>query len=103
MAGIPSGLSSTSTLAQVIAVYNDNACYYEINSTSYAQAFVTACIMLLRWIPKGSRSAAGSEVQIDPATVQKQLDDAKAFLKSNGIYPGSDSPRDINTTLQYLR
>jgi hypothetical protein len=101
--GTPSGLSSSSTRAQIIQVYNDNACYYEINSTSYAQAFVTACIMLLQSTVSSSRSAAGSEVTIDLKLVQKQLDDAKAFLKANGIYPGSNAPRDINTSLESLR
>jgi hypothetical protein len=103
MPGMPSGLSSSSTLAQIKACYDDNSIYYELQNTSYALAFVSACIMLLRRIPTHSRSGGGAEVDLDPELIKKQLKDAQDFLAANGIYPGSGVQRDINTSLEFLR
>jgi hypothetical protein len=101
--GIPSGLSSASTLDQIKQVYDDNSAYYELQSTSYAQAFVTACIMLLRRIPKHSKTAAGAELDLDPELIKAELAAAKKFLAANGIFPGSGVVRQVDVSFEFLR
>jgi len=101
--GTPSGLSSSSTIAQIKAVYDDNSAYFELQNTSYALAFVTACTMLLRRIPKHSRSAAGTEVDLDPGLIREQLADARKFLAANGIFPGSGAVRQVDVSFECLR
>lgn len=41
-------LSSSSTLAQIEAAYDDNASYQELGDVAACKTFITACRMLLR-------------------------------------------------------
>lgn len=54
-----STLSSTSTLAEVQAAYDDNASWQEDSSVAKAKAFATACRMLLRRL--ATEQAVGQE------------------------------------------
>ena len=77
-----STLDSTSTLAEIIAAYADNAGYAEDGSTSKAAAFCTACRLLLLKLPKHSSSgtASGHEVDFDLVQIRGELDTAAQWL-----------------------
>jgi len=73
-----STLSSSSTLAEIQAEYDDNASYAEDDSVAKAAAFVTACRMLLRVIPKVSVQGGrgGFELHTDPESLRQQISEA---------------------------
>lgn len=77
-----STLSSSSTLAEIQAAYDDNASYVEDDSTAKAQVFVTACRLLLRQTPKvavhGGRG--GREIQLSPELIRDEMRDAQQWL-----------------------
>jgi hypothetical protein len=85
-----SSLSSTSTLAEIEASYDDNASYAEDASATKAAAFVTACTLLLRRTLKrvahGGRG--GQELEWDPASLREQIKDARLWIAAN---PASSS------------
>jgi hypothetical protein len=77
-------LSSTSTTADVLAAYADNADFEETNDVAKARAFISACRLLLS--PKhtlkrsvsGGRS--GSEVELMPEVIERRMDEARRFV-----------------------
>jgi hypothetical protein len=73
-----SALTSTSTDAQVFAAYDDNASYAEDNSPAKARAFITACRILLRRVPKetGTREA---HLTLTPDLIQKEMQAAQGL------------------------
>ncbi len=75
-------LSSSSTLAEIQAAYDDNASYAEDASTVKAVAFITACRLLLRRTYKrqvhGGRG--GQELEADPSLLRAELEDARRWL-----------------------
>lgn len=80
-----STLSSSSTLAEVEAAYDDNASYAEDGSAAKAAAFITACRILLRRSLKrvaygGTRSA---EMEWDPQNLREQIKAAQTWLASS--------------------
>lgn len=76
-----STLSSSSTDAEVLAAYDDNASYEEDGSTSKAAAFITACRFLLR---KPKRMAEdGAEIEYDRGLLRDELARAQAFYAAN--------------------
>lgn len=77
-----STLSSSSTLAEVNAAYDDNASYAEDNSPAKARAFITACRILLRRMTSVVEHA-GQKVERDPAQIQEQLEEARQWLASH--------------------
>lgn len=83
-----STLSSSSTLAQVKAAYDDNASYAEDASVTKAKAFLTACRILLRRLPARSKSGDGSEVELDVALIRKELEEATSWLSQNDLSGG---------------
>ena len=77
-----STLTSSSTLADVQAAYDDNASYLEDNSVTKARAFVTACIFLMR--RKAERSRHGpAEHEFDIESLRLQLKEARRWLGMN--------------------
>lgn len=76
-----SSLSSSSTLAQVWAAYEDNASYEEDLSTTKAKAFITACRILLRRTPS-SQTKGSNQVNYDPGHIAKELEHAKVWLEA---------------------
>jgi len=70
-----STLSSSSTLAEIQASYDDNASYAEDDSTAKAAAFVTACRILLRVIAKASVQGGrgGFELHTDPESLRSEM------------------------------
>lgn len=75
-------LSSTSTWAEVTAAYDDNASYAEDASSTKAAAFITACRVLLRRLPKRSvhGGRGGEEIEMDTRLIAEELRDAKRWL-----------------------
>lgn len=76
-----------STRDEVLAAYANNAGYEENESLSQAKAFATACRLLLSPRFSVKRSAHGGsngeEVELDLTVIQKQLDDARAYVATN--------------------
>jgi len=85
-------LSSTSTLADVNAAYENNADYDLVESVTKAKDFVVACRFLLRRQPEESVSG-NDRTREDYHKVQGQHDDALRWLRANdasfkGSVPG---------------
>jgi hypothetical protein len=81
-----STLSSSSTLAEIQAAYDDNASYEEDGDATKAAAFITACRMLLRRIPRrvshGGRGA--EEIETSPEQLREDIADAHRWLCAHG-------------------
>jgi hypothetical protein len=77
-------LSSTSTTADVLAAYADNADYEEANDLTKARAFVSACRLLLSPKHTVKRSVSGgrsgSEVELAPEVIERRMDEARRFV-----------------------
>lgn len=77
-----STLSSSSTLAEIQAAYDDNASYAENGSAAEAAIFITACRMLIRRLPKhvahGGRGAEEVDLQVD--LIRDELKTAEQWL-----------------------
>lgn len=98
-----SSLSSTSTLAEIEASYDDNASYAEDNSASKAKAFVTACRMLLRRLPRSSGRGT-SNVVLSPDLIQKEMADALEWLATHDTSDTAiDGPRVTRVDLRDTR
>lgn len=84
-------LSSTSTLAEIQAAYDNNASYHEDGSAEKARTFITACRMLIGRLPKrvskGGRSQ-GEEIELDPRLLADQIEEAKQFLTEANLATG---------------
>lgn len=76
-----STLTSSSTYAEIVASYKDNASWYEDGSVAKAKAFVTACEFLLLDMPD-TMTAAGS-VGFGRNEFERRLNAAKAFVSAN--------------------
>lgn len=76
-----STLSSTSTLTEINAAYDDNASYAEDNSVSKAKAFRTAIAILIRRVLADSTKGDKS-LRFDHEGLQRQLDEVAAFISS---------------------
>ena len=75
-----SDLSSSSTLAEVQAAYDDNASYEEDSSIAKARAFVTACRLLLRRVPSLMRDGEKHEIQVDLKNIQAEMQRAQRWI-----------------------
>lgn len=79
-----STLSGTSTTAQVLTAYGDNASYEEDGSTAKCQAFITAVRLLLSPTHSMKRSVSGgrggNELELDQALLRAELQDARRWL-----------------------
>lgn len=77
-------LDANSTTAQVLDAWATNANYAENDSLSEARAFASAVRQLLSPRHSMKRSAAGgrggTEIELDPPTLLKQLEDANVWI-----------------------
>lgn len=87
-------LTSSSTLAEVQAAYDDNADYDVENDTAKCKLFIQACrIYLRRMVNRADHGAAS--VWDDYEKVEAELKAAKAWLQANDstaaptVSPGS--------------
>ena len=94
-----STLSSSSTLTDVQAAYDDNASYAEDDSTAKANAFVTAGLILLRRVAKrGTHGGRGSEeFEMAPELIQGEIDRARAWLASHQSAGGKAKHQSLVT------
>lgn len=87
-------LSSSSTRAQVLAAYADNAAYEENGSLSQARTFVTACRLLLspqHNVKRASHGGRGAEeVELDLTLIRDELKAAQDWVNlTAGAQSGS--------------
>jgi hypothetical protein len=87
-----SALSSASTDQQVWDSYDDNASYEEDSSVTKAQAFITACRLLLRRRPTRI-SADGTSADFEAGAIQQALEDARGWLATNNTSSNGGSVR----------
>lgn len=81
-------VTSTSTLVQVQAAYDDNASYAASNSLTMAQDFVTAARILLRRIP-GESSTRDGGVKFQLELLSREIERAESWMAAgNGVVPG---------------
>ena len=95
-----STLSSTSTLAEIQAAYDDNGSYLEDASVAKARAFVTACQLLIRRTARRSRHGP-AEVEVDVEQLRSDLREARAWLATNDT--ARHGPRATLVSLEHYR
>ena len=77
-----STLSSSSTIAQIKAAYDDNASYDEDASVAKAKAFITACRLLIRKTPEELAKGTG-RVKINVDLIAGELSEAQQYVAAN--------------------
>ena len=88
-------LDSASTFQEVVDAYADNASYAEDGSATKARAFCTACRLLLLQLPKRAASGGprGEELEMEPQSIENQLNQARQWLNVNVDSAGSGRTR----------
>ena len=76
-------IGSSSTLDEIKAAYDDNVDYDLDESTTKAHTFIKACRLLLRRLPRSSRSQ-GSSVDLSPELIQQQMQTAERWIAARG-------------------
>ena len=79
-----STLGSSSTLAEVQAAYDDNASYREDADTTKAAAFITACSILMRRIPRSAESGGRERIEHELVRIENERNRAEIWLRSQG-------------------
>lgn len=82
-------LSSSSTLAEIQAAYDDNSSYDLNGSVSQCKNFIIACRMLLRRTPTAATQDRGS-IQMNTDALKTALDLATQWLFQNSGTTNSD-------------
>ena len=85
-----STLSSSSTDAEVLAAYDDNASYEEDSSRTKAAAFITACRILRRRLPI---SAGRGPQTFTRESLAAEIEAAQTWLDAHPSTTGSGSGR----------
>jgi hypothetical protein len=101
-----STLTSSSTYAQVLAEYDDNASWEEDASLSKAKAFLTACRFLLRYAKVQSRTGrgTGASQEMDYDTIRSEMNEARAFVADQEASASSSTnPSVTHADWQALR
>lgn len=75
-------ITSASTLAEVIAEFEDNADYDVENDTAKCRLFIVACRFLLNRNPTEIAHGSG-RVRIEPGAIQSLLSTAEDWLETN--------------------
>ncbi len=83
-----SDVSSTSTLTEVQAAYDDNASYLEDASPTKAAAFVTAGTILLRRVAARSGHSQSS-IEFDMRAIRDEVSQARTWLAANPVVSAS--------------
>jgi len=96
-------LDSSSSDAEILAAYQDNACYEEEGNVTKAKAFLTACRCLLLILPKraahGGRGA--EEIELSTDLIQQQLADCRQWLALHDT--SNHPPRVRHLSLESFR
>ncbi len=90
-------ISSTSTLAEVEAAYDDNASYEEDSSIPKCRAFQTAIRILLRRLPTESGTRE-TNARWDMALLSKELERAQCWQAAN-----DDGTSDNSNAAPYVK
>jgi hypothetical protein len=91
-------LDSTSTDAQVVAAYNDYSRWRTTGSADDARLFVQAGELLLVRQP-AAMAADGHSMTLNSQQIQRAVDDAKAWLRSNGGEAATSTGSGVNRVL----
>lgn len=88
-------LSSTSTLEEINAAYDDNSSYHEDASTAKAAAFITACRFLLRRTAKRAASGGrgGQELEHETRLLREEMESASKWLARQSGSGGTGQTR----------
>jgi hypothetical protein len=100
-----STLNSSSSLEEIEDAYDDNASYSEDGSVAKCLAFVTACRLLLRRMPKRQGNREG-DLELSPELIQKDMDRAQEWAQANadGNAAGSSAaPRVVVGSFRRFR
>jgi hypothetical protein len=90
-------VSSTSTLAQVQAAYDDNAPPFA--SVAQASEFIRACTILIRRVPVEHGDQFGS-MKHDIDSIRKERETAQAWLEANsGSAVGTGASSSISSPI----
>ena len=80
-------IDGTSTVDELLVAYGDNIGYYHGGgSVSQAREFAKACGILLGFMAAESERGSGatrSRVKMNPDAIQRQLDQANAWLRKH--------------------
>ncbi|MBA3708704.1 MAG: hypothetical protein H0W83_07800 [Planctomycetes bacterium] len=82
-------LTSSSTLAQVEAAYDDNLDYRWTNSVTKAKDFAQAAGMLLRRYQTSISGADGGSFTRSVSVIESALNDAIAYIDANQTTTGN--------------
>jgi hypothetical protein len=88
-------ITSASTVEDQRAAYLDNLSYQTDSSVSKARAFVEACVALLMTLPK-SIATGGTNADLNPELIQKQLEYAQRWLALNNTSSNGGSVRHLD-------
>lgn len=93
-----STLSSTSTLAEIQAAYDNNASWFEDASTTKARAFATACRMLIRRMARRASTGGGTGemVEMDLGLLRDEMNAAVEWLSANDSSRSGPSVRCVS-------
>jgi hypothetical protein len=98
-----SDLSSSSTLTEVEAAYDDNAGYAKTASLSKCRDFIEAARILLRRYPSTATKGANA-LSYPLDRIQKELDRAVEWLSVNSTTESDiPGPRVTRADFRYLR
>lgn len=90
-------LTSSSTIAEVCAAYDDN-CLYDIDgSTTKARLFIQACRILLRRRPEMT-STDGLSAKYPTSVIETELRRAQAYMAANSAASRRQSVRVADTS-----
>jgi hypothetical protein len=96
-------IDSSSTLEAVQAAYDDAASYAEDNSITKARAFVTACRILLRRMPRSSGDQV-SHLALSPELIQAEIERGMQWIAANDTgVSGSAGPGTTRSDFQNFR
>ena len=92
-------LSSTSTLDEINAAYDDNSSYHEDASTAKAAAFITACRFLLRRTAKRAVDGrSGRELEHETRLLREEMEAADRWLARQSGSGGTGQTRYFGST-----
>lgn len=94
-----SKLNANSTLAEVLAEYDDNASYEEDGSVTKAQAFITAVRFMMRYAQRERKGGtAGAEHEFNLEVLREELKDAREYVEANRTDEPSPYVLDVDFT-----
>ena len=92
-----STLSSSSTLTEVLAAYDDNASYEEDESVAKAQTFITAVRIMIRYAQRERKGGAGgAEHEFNLEVLREELKDAREYVAANRTDDTSPAVLDVD-------